>query len=79
MIASKQHLLYFPIAVDTVDGDIVTDVDGNRYIDFVSNASCLNLGGSHPITVKAVMLQLEKCMQYCTCFSLNQPMVMYAE
>lgn len=55
VIASKQHLLYFPIAVGTVDGDIVTDVDGNRYIDFVSSASSLNLGGSHPITVKAVM------------------------
>ena len=79
VITSGQHLLYFPLAVDRVDGEIVTDIDGNRYIDFLSSASSLNLGGSHPLLMQAVRHQMEKCIQYCTCYTMNQPMVEYAE
>lgn len=79
IVASGQHLLYFPIAIDRVEGDIVTDIDGNQYIDFLSSASSLNLGGSHPELNGAIMAQMEKCMQYCTCYTLNEPMVEYAE
>ena len=79
VIASGQHLLYFPLAVDRVEGEIVTDVDGKRYIDFLSSASSLNLGGSHPLLMQAVKHQMEKCIQYCTCYTMNQPMVEYAE
>ena len=79
VIASGQHLLYFPLAVDRVDGEIVTDADGNRYIDFLSSASSLSLGGAHPLLMQAVRQQMEKCIQYCTCYTMNQPMVEYAE
>ena len=57
VIASGQHLLYFPLAVDRVDGEIVTDIDGKQYIDFLSSASSLNLGGSHPLLMQAVRHQ----------------------
>ncbi len=79
VIASGQHLRYFPLAVDRVDGEIVTDIDGKQYIDFLSSASSLNLGGSHPLFMQAVQRQMEKCVQYCTCYTMNQPMVEYAE
>ncbi len=78
-IAPGQHLLFYPIAVDAVDGDIVTDIDGNQYIDFLSSASSMNLGGSHPAIIHAVKLQMGKCTQYCTCYTLNRPMVEYGE
>lgn len=79
IIAKGQHLLHFPIAVDRTDGDVVIDVDGNSYIDFLSSASSLNLGGSHPDLKEAMLAQMKKCVQYCTCYTLNQPMVEYAE
>lgn len=79
LIAPGQHLLYFPIVVDSVNGDTVIDVDGKSYIDFLSSASSLNLGGAHPTISAAIKKQVEKCTQYCTCYSLNQPMVEYAE
>ena len=79
VIAKGQHLLHFPIAVDRTDGDVVIDVDGNSYIDFLSSASSLNLGGSQPDLNEAVIAQMKKCVQYCTCYTLNEPMVEYAE
>lgn len=42
VIASGQHFLYFPLVVDRVEGAVVTDADGNRYLDFLSSASSLN-------------------------------------
>lgn len=79
VIAPGQHLLYFPIVVDSVKDDIVIDCDGKSYIDFLSSASSLNLGGSNPIVRNAIEEQLMKCVHYCTCYSLNMPMVEYAE
>lgn len=78
-IASGQHILYFPIVVDAVEGDTIVDIDGNRYIDFLSSASSLNMGGMNPQIRQAVWRQMEKCTQYCTCYTLNRPMVDYAE
>ena len=79
VIASGQHILYFPIVVDAVEGDTIVDIDGNRYIDFLSSASSLNMGGMNPQIRQAVGRQMEKCTQYCTCYTLNRPMVDYAE
>ena len=78
-VASGQHILYFPIVVDAVEGDTIVDIDGNRYIDFLSSASSLNLGGMQPKIHQAVREQMDKCTQYCTCYTLNRPMVEYAE
>ena len=79
VVASGQHILYFPIVVDAVEGDTIVDIDGNRYIDFLSSASSLNMGGMNPQIRQAVGRQMEKCTQYCTCYTLNRPMVDYAE
>ena len=78
-VASGQHILYFPIVVDAVEGDTIVDIDGDRYIDFLSSASSLNLGGMQPKIHQAAREQMDKCTQYCTCYTLNRPMVEYAE
>lgn len=79
VVASGQHILYFPIVVDAVEGDTIVDIEGNHYIDFLSSASSLNLGGLQPQIHQAVGEQMDKCTQYCTCYTLNRPMVEYAE
>jgi 4-aminobutyrate aminotransferase-like enzyme len=38
----------FPIAIKEARGSTIEDVDGNRYIDWISGISVLNLGHRHP-------------------------------
>ena len=44
----------FPLYVDRAEGVELVDVDGNRRIDFVNNASALILGHAHPAVVGAI-------------------------
>ena len=44
----------FPLYVERAEGVELVDVDGNRRIDFVNNASALILGHAHPAVVAAI-------------------------
>ena len=44
----------FPLYVDRAQGVELVDVDGNRRLDFVNNASALILGHAHPAVVEAI-------------------------
>ncbi len=48
---------YFPIAPRVAQGSTIEDVDGNRFIDWVSGVSVLNLGHRHPRLVAALERQ----------------------
>ena len=48
---------YFPIAPREARGATIEDVDGNRFIDWVSGISVLNLGHRHPRLVAALEAQ----------------------
>ena len=43
-----------PVVWDSAEGVIVTDVDGNRYIDWTSGVLVTNIGHCHPRLVRAV-------------------------
>jgi ornithine--oxo-acid transaminase len=47
-----------PVAITHGDGAWVTDVDGNRYLDFLSAYSALNFGHRHPRLIEAAAAQL---------------------
>lgn len=47
-----------PVVVATAEGAWVTDVEGRRYLDFLSAYSALNFGHRHPRVVAAAMRQL---------------------
>src|SRR5690242_8780566 len=49
--------LYLPIMIADGRGAIVTDVDGNRFVDFTGGVGCLNVGHAHPRVVAAVQEQ----------------------
>jgi 4-aminobutyrate aminotransferase-like enzyme len=49
-----------PIAIREARGSTVEDMDGNRYIDWMSGISVLNLGHRHPRLVQALRSQSEK-------------------
>lgn len=65
--------------MEQADGDIITDADGNRYIDFLTSASSLNLGSRNPEVMAAALEQLGKCTQFTAAYSYNKPMIEYAE
>src|SRR5438045_566746 len=49
-----------PVAIASATGSYVTDVDGRRYIDFLTGAGVLALGHNHPELIAAVQAQLGK-------------------
>src|SRR5512133_2545045 len=52
--------LSFPIVAAEAHGALLTDVDGNTFIDFTGGVGCLNVGHSHPKVVDAAQEQLTK-------------------
>ena len=51
---------FFPIVVAHARGAILTDVDGNVFLDFTGGVGCLNVGHSHPRVVAAAQEQLAR-------------------
>lgn len=49
-----------PVVVATAEGAWVTDVEGKRYLDFLSAYSALNFGHRHPRLVAAAVEQLNR-------------------
>ena len=70
---------YFPMVIKKINGSIITDVDGNEYIDFLASASSLNLGSRHPKIEKAIKEQMENFTQYIMGYILNDKCVEYAK
>jgi 4-aminobutyrate aminotransferase/(S)-3-amino-2-methylpropionate transaminase len=46
--------VYLPVVIADGEGAMLTDVDGNTFIDFTGGIGCLNVGHSHPRVVEAV-------------------------
>lgn len=53
-----------PVAAKSARGSVVTDVDGNRYLDFTSGVGVTNTGHCHPKVVSAIQKQAEKLMHF---------------
>ena len=52
--------LYSQIAVDHAKGCVITDVDGNEYLDFIAGVAIGSLGHCHPHYVQRLKDQLER-------------------
>ena len=49
-----------PVVLAAAEGAWVTDVEGNRYLDFLSGYSALNFGHRHPALIRAAHEQLDR-------------------
>ncbi|QGG41506.1 ornithine--oxo-acid transaminase [Aeromicrobium yanjiei] len=49
-----------PVVISEAEGAWVTDVEGNRYLDFLSGYSALNFGHRHPALVQAARDQMDR-------------------
>ena len=50
----------FPIVAASASGALLTDVDGNTFVDFTGGVGCLNVGHSHPQVVAAAEEQFAR-------------------
>lgn len=53
-----------PVFFSHAKGAYLTDVDGNRYIDYVGSWGPMILGFSHPVVVEAVQREAEKAASF---------------
>ncbi len=71
------HGYQAPVVWDRAKGVVVTDVDGNQYIDWTSGVLVTNVGHCHPKLVKAIQNAAEKVLN---CYEFpTAPRVMLAK
>jgi 4-aminobutyrate aminotransferase/(S)-3-amino-2-methylpropionate transaminase len=58
-VVAEPLSIYLPLVIAEARGATLTDVDGNRFIDFAGGVGCMNVGHSHPRVVEAVRAQAE--------------------
>lgn len=55
----------YPLVIDHAKGTEVWDVDGNRYLDFMTGIAVASTGHCHPEVVQAIKDQAEKFLHIC--------------
>jgi 4-aminobutyrate aminotransferase len=50
----------YPLVADTGDGFVITDVDGNRFLDFAAGIAVASTGHRHPKVVEAIKAQADR-------------------
>lgn len=69
--STAARIKYYDIVIDHGKGAILTDVEGNDYIDLLASASSTNTGHAHPRIVKAIQDQAAKIIQYTPAYFAN--------
>jgi len=69
----------FPIFVQEAKGAVVTDVDGNQFIDFAGGVGAINVGHRPDDVVEAVGEQMERFIHTCFHVAMYEPYVKLAE
>jgi 4-aminobutyrate aminotransferase/(S)-3-amino-2-methylpropionate transaminase len=54
-----------PLFVESAEGAMIVDVDGNRLIDFAGGIGTVNVGHCNPEVVQAASDQLQKLTHSC--------------
>jgi 4-aminobutyrate aminotransferase / (S)-3-amino-2-methylpropionate transaminase / 5-aminovalerate transaminase len=68
-----------PLFVEHAEGAILTDVDGNRFIDFAGGIGTMNVGHCNPAVVEAASAQLRKLTHSCFSVGMYESYVALAE
>jgi 4-aminobutyrate aminotransferase len=61
---SPSYVRYYPLVVESANGCVVKDVDGNEYIDLNAGIACMNVGHNHPKVVNAIKSQCDRFLHY---------------
>ena len=61
-VTSPSYTRDYPLVVDHAIGSVVTDPDGNRFLDMTAGIAVTATGHCHPYVVDAIRRQTEKCL-----------------
>lgn len=64
-VTSPSYIKEYPLVIERGDGVWVTDVDGNRYLDFMAGIAVASTGYSHPKVVAAIQEAAGKFLHIC--------------
>lgn len=67
------------IVVQSAEGAIVHDVDGNKLLDFAGGIGMINVGHSNEKVVNAIKQQVDKYIHTCTLVTTIEPYIELAE
>ncbi len=56
----------YPLVVERGEGCMLTDVDGNRFLDFNAGIAVNAAGHAHPAVNAAIHAQTDACLHYCS-------------
>ncbi|HEX2883375.1 MAG TPA: aminotransferase class III-fold pyridoxal phosphate-dependent enzyme [Candidatus Limnocylindria bacterium] len=59
-VASPSLTRAYPLVADSGSGCVVTDVDGNRFLDFAAGIAVCSTGHAHPKVVEAIKAQADR-------------------
>ena len=59
-VVAEPLSIYLPLVIEDGRGAILTDVDGNSFVDFTGGIGCLAVGHSHPRVVEAAQEQIAR-------------------
>src|SRR5436190_17440317 len=76
---SQNYRKDYPLVVDHAAGQVVVDVDGNRFLDFAAGIAVASTGHCHPDVVAAVKRQAERLLHLCATDFYNEDVVTLAE
>ncbi len=76
---SQNYIKDYPLVVDHAEGMVVTDVDGNRFLDFTAGIAVCSTGHCHPKVVEAIRAQAGRFLHMCATDFYYAPVVELAE
>lgn len=79
VVATCSRIKYYPFVMESGEGAIVKDVDGNEFIDMLSSAGALNLGHAHPKIIEAIEKTAKEFTHYTTAYFYNKYAIELAE
>jgi len=69
----------YPLVAESAQGCVVTDVDGNRFLDFAAGIAVCSTGHCHPRVVKAIQDQAARLIHLCGADFYYPPYIKVAE
>lgn len=75
LYSTSAKLKWLDLVIKEAHGSIVTDIDGNDFIDLHGSGSCGNIGHSHPKVVAAIKAQADKLVAYSPGYFYHDEMI----
>ncbi|MBA7533452.1 Isoleucine 2-epimerase [subsurface metagenome] len=79
VIASFSRIPYYPLVIKKAYKSTVEDMDGNKFIDFLSSAGTLNVGHCHPSVVQSIIEQTQQFILYTPVYMYHKLLVNLAQ